>query len=122
MNSEFAKKLFLGKQPEHKRLNCAQAIAQTFKLKYSFITDQTIKEFKRMGFGKAPKGECGMLYAAKYIFENNQQSDKAQKFEQEFIRFAGSNKCSEIIKKKIAFCAECVSKTAEFIDQKKKEK
>lgn len=117
MNHDKAKNLFLGKYPGQKRLNCAQAIAFTFKDKYSFITDATIKEFKEMGHGKAPKGDCGMLYAAKYIFENNGQSDKVQAFEKYFIEFAGSPKCAEIIKKKIEFCAQCIIKTAEFIDK-----
>ena len=116
MVEEFAKKLFLGQQKGYKRLNCAQAIAEAFKEEYGFITKDTVKAFKKMGHGKAPNGECGMLYAAKYIFEKNGQEDKAKEFEKHFIKFAGATKCKELIKKKIPFCAYCISKTAEFIN------
>jgi len=113
--------LFLDKQPGYKRLNCTQAIAQTFKEKYSFITDQTITDFKKRGFGKAPNKECGMFYAAKYIFENNGQLEKVKEFELYFKGIASSTQCSDIIKKKIVFCADCINKTSEFINKKNKE-
>jgi hypothetical protein len=69
MVGNFAEKLFLGQQTGYKRLNCAQAIAEAFRQEYNFLTEDTVKDFKKMGHGKAPNGECGMLYAAKYIFE-----------------------------------------------------
>ncbi len=116
MVEEFAKKLFLGQQEGYKRLNCAQAIAEAFKEEYGFITEETVKSFKKMGHGKAPNGECGMLYAAKYIFEKNSQEDKAKEFEKHFMEIAGTTKCKELIKKKIPFFAYCINKTAEFIN------
>ncbi len=119
MVEEFAKKLFLGQEKGYRRLNCAQAIAEAFREEYGFITEKTVKAFKKMGHGKAPNGECGMLYAAKYIFENNDQPEKAKAFEKHFIEFAGTAKCEELIKKKIPFCAYCISKTAEFINNVK---
>ena len=116
MVEEFAKKLFLGQQEGYKKLNCAQAIAEAFREEYGFITDKTVKSFKKMGYGKAPNGECGMLYAAKYIFFKNNRSDKAIEFEKYFVEFAGTTKCKELIKKKIPFCAYCISKTAKFLN------
>jgi len=116
MVGNFAKNLFLGKQRGHKRLNCAQAIAESFRQEYDFLTKDTVKDFKKMGYGKAPDGECGMLFAAKYIFKKNGREDKAREFEKEFKAFAGTTKCKELKKKKIPFCAECISHTAEFID------
>ena len=116
MIDDFAKNLFLGQQKGYKRLNCAQAIAEAFKNEYGFITDETVKDFKKMGHGKAPNGECGMLFAAKYIFEKNGQPDEAKEFEKQFAEFAGTTKCEELIKKKIPFCAYCISKTAFFLD------
>lgn len=116
MIEEFAKKLFLGQQEGYKKLNCAQAIAEAFRKEYGFLTEETVKIFKKMGHGKAPNGECGMLYAAKYILNENGQPDKAFEFEKHFIDFAGTTKCKELIKKKIPFCAYCINKTAEFIN------
>ena len=117
MVANFAEKLFLGQQRGYKRLNCAQAIAEAFREEYSFLTKDTVKAFKKMGYGKAPNGECGMLFAAKYIFEKNGQPDKAAEFEKQFREFAGTTQCKELIKKKIPFCAQCINKTATFIDQ-----
>jgi len=112
---EFAKKLFLGQIKGYKRLNCAQAIAEAFRQEYGFITEDTVAEFKKIGYGKAPQGECGMLYAAKFIFKKNGQPEKAKEFEEHFMTFAGTTKCAELIKKKIPFCAHCIEKTAGFI-------
>ena len=120
MREEFAKKLFLGQQEGYKKINCAQAIAEAFREEYGFITEETVKTFKKMGHGKAPNGECGMLYAAKYIFNKNGQPDKAREFEKHFIEFAGTTKCKELIKKKIPFCAYCINKTAKFISKEDK--
>jgi hypothetical protein len=103
MVGNFAEKLFLGQQTGYKRLNCAQAIAEAFRQEYNFLTEDTVKDFKKMGHGKAPNGECGMLYAAKYIFEKNNRPDKAQEFEKHFREFAGTTKCKELIKKKSPF-------------------
>lgn len=100
MVGNFAERLFLGQQNGYKRLNCAQAIAEAFRQEYNFLTEDTVKDFKKMGHGKAPNGECGMLYAAKYIFEKNNLPDKAQEFEKHFRDFAGTTKCKELIKKK----------------------
>jgi hypothetical protein len=117
MVGNFAKKLFLGQLKGYKRLNCAQAIAEAFRQEYDFLTEDTVKAFKKMGYGKAPNGECGMLFAAKYIFEKSGNLDKAHEFEKHFIEFAGTTQCKELIKKKIPFCAHCISQTSEFIDQ-----
>ena len=85
----FYRKAVLGKQRGYKRLNCAQAVAEAFRQEYDFLTEETVKDFKKMGYGKAPNGECGMLFAAKYIFEKNGRPDKAQEFENYFREFAG---------------------------------
>ncbi len=116
MIEDFAKKLFLGQQKGYKKLNCAQSIAEAFREEYGFLTEDTVKKFKKMGYGKAPNGECGMLFASKYIFEKNGQPDKALEFEKYFIELASTSKCKELIKKKIPFCAYCLSESAKFID------
>ena len=116
MIEEFAKKLFLGQQEGYGKLNCAQAIAEAFREEYGFITKETVKAFKKKGYGRAPNGECGMLFAAKYIFKKNGQPDKAKEFQKHFIEFAGTTLCKELKKKKIPFCAHCINNTAKFID------
>ena len=58
-----------------------------------------------------------MLYAAKYIFLKKNRPGKAQEFEKHFRKFTGTTKCKELIKKKIPFCAQCINRTATFIDQ-----
>ena len=47
MIEEFAKNLFLGQQEGYKKLNCAQAIAEAFREEYGFITEETVKIFKK---------------------------------------------------------------------------
>ena len=69
MVENFAEKLFSGQQRGYKLFNCAQAIAEAFRQEYDFLTEDTVKNFKKMGYGKAPNGECGMLFAAKYKFK-----------------------------------------------------
>ena len=91
MVGNFAEKLFLGQQNGYKRLNCAQAIAEAFRQEYNFLTEDTIKDFKKMGHGKAPNGECGMLFAAKYIFQKNNHPDKAQEFEKHLYHWCRSH-------------------------------
>ncbi|MFC1573975.1 hypothetical protein ACFL30_02205 [Candidatus Latescibacterota bacterium] len=58
-----------------------------------------------------------MLFAAKYIFENNNQPEEAKEFEKYFKELAGTTQCKELIKKKIPFCAYCIHETAKFIDE-----
>lgn len=101
-----------------KRLNCAQTIAQIFKDKFDFITDDTVSDFKKKGVGRAPGGECGMVFAAKFILENAGTPDDVAGFEKFFTEFAGSLKCSEIKKRKREFCTLCIKETAGYLDRK----
>ena len=57
MVGNFAERLFLGQQNGYKHLNCAQAIAEAFRQEYNFLTEDTVKDFKKMGHGKAPNGD-----------------------------------------------------------------
>jgi len=101
-----------------RRLNCAQTIAEIFKDKFYFITENTISDFKKKGSGKAAGGECGMVYAAKFILENSGSHDDVAEFEKFFIELAGSLKCSHIIKKKREFCNLCIKETAAYLERK----
>lgn len=116
MIKELAVNHFTGKKG-YVRLNCAQTIVQIFRDKFDFITDETISEFKKKGVGKAAGGECGMVYAAKFVLQNSGRSDKIADFEKFFTDYAGSLKCSEINKKKREFCTRCIEETAGYLDK-----
>ncbi len=64
---EKAKNHFLGHY-EHKRLNCALAIAEAFHEKYPLDPKQ-MEQLQHCGGGKAPNGICGSVYAAKVILD-----------------------------------------------------
>ncbi|MFC1573976.1 hypothetical protein ACFL30_02210 [Candidatus Latescibacterota bacterium] len=55
MLKDFAKKLFMGQQDGYKRLNCAQAIAEAFREEYGFLTEETVKAFKKKGVWQSAK-------------------------------------------------------------------
>ncbi|MBT8342299.1 MAG: hypothetical protein HKP58_15145 [Desulfatitalea sp.] len=114
---EKARNHFLGKKG-HKKLNCAQTIVELFKDRFDFLSDETVKKFKKMGYGKAPEGQCGIVYAAKYIFEKQGRIDDSRLTEKYFIKIAGTTNCKELKKKKIPFCTECLVQTARFIQEK----
>ncbi len=115
MIKERAVNHFTGKKG-YSRLNCAQTILEIFKDRVDFISDKTVSDFKKMGVGKAPGGECGMVYAAKYILENSGKSENIEEFEKFFTDQAGSLKCSDIRKKKRDFCNLCIQETACYLD------
>ncbi len=115
MIKERAVKHFTGKNG-YSRLNCAQTILEIFKDRVDFISDKIILDFEKMGVGKAPGGECGMAYAAKYILENSGKSENIQEFEKFFTDQAGSIKCIDIRKKKREFCNLCIQETAGYLD------
>ena len=116
MIKELAVNHFTGKKG-YVRLNCAQTIVQIFRDKFDFITDGTISDFKKKGVGKADGGECGMVYAAKFILQNSGRIDMILDFEKFFTDYAGSLKCKEINKKKREFCTRCIEETAEYLDK-----
>jgi hypothetical protein len=115
MIKERAVNHFTGKKG-YSRLNCAQTILEIFKDRVDFITDKTVSDFKKMGVGKAPGGECGMVYSAKFILENSGKGDTINEFEKFFIDQAGSLKCGDIRKKKREFCNLCIQETAGYLD------
>jgi hypothetical protein len=117
MVKDLAYNHFTGKNG-FKRLNCAQTIAEIFKDKFNFITEQTISDFKKKGVGKAEGGECGMVYAAKFILRNSGTEEDVADFEKFFTELAGSLKCSEINKRKREFCNSCIMETAGYLEKK----
>lgn len=114
MSIEKAKEYYLNKSGKGK-LNCAQAVTAAFGQKFSASPD-TMKLFATYGSGRAPEGECGAYYAAKYLLKEKHQ-DKIQECEDIFTARAGSTKCKEIRKLKRLPCVGCVETAATFLDR-----
>lgn len=53
-----------------KKLNCGQAVIAAFREKFD-IDENAVHLFASFGSGRAPEGECGVLYAAKFILNEN---------------------------------------------------
>lgn len=113
MSIEKAKDYYLNKSGKGK-LNCGQAIVAAFGHKFSMGPDTT-KLFATYGSGRAPEGECGAYYAAKYLLKDKHK-DKIQECEDIFTARAGSTKCKEIRKIKRLPCVGCVETMARFVD------
>jgi len=96
------------------RLNCGQAIAMAFREKFD-LSDEFIEKLALSGFGKAPDGVCGALYAAQVILDKlgNGKTDEAAKF---FNEHAGSVYCAQIRRIRKVSCVGCVKKAASILD------
>ncbi|MDD5428978.1 MAG: C-GCAxxG-C-C family (seleno)protein [Candidatus Omnitrophica bacterium] len=113
MSKEKAKMHYKGHSGADK-LNCGQAIIAAFREKFS-LNDEAIKLFAGYGAGKAPGGECGAFYAARFILDGKNK-DKIKACEEMFTSSAGSTKCKEIKALKKFPCLGCVEKIAEFLE------
>lgn len=103
-----AKKHFLGKDG-HERLNCAGSILTAFA-----ELDRNTQDSISLGHGRAPDGECGAYYAAKFLLEKKYPEQK-KGFEDYFTKLAGSTKCNKIRKLRKLSCLDCVEKAAEYL-------
>lgn len=95
------------------RYNCAQAILITFKSHFS-VPKADILSAKAMGYGKAPDGLCGALYAGKHLLKDQ---IKAEQLTREFESKAGSSRCKKILRLKLISCEECVALTARLLEE-----
>ncbi|MDP3791334.1 MAG: C-GCAxxG-C-C family (seleno)protein [Candidatus Omnitrophota bacterium] len=98
-----------------KKLNCAQVVIAAFREKFD-LDENTVHLFASFGSGRAPEGECGALYAAKFILDKNYQ-DKTEECRNIFMSKAGSIKCKEIRRLKKLSCIGCVETAAGFLDK-----
>jgi hypothetical protein len=97
------------------RYNCAQAVLRAYTPAIGMSDEnQTrfLEQFSQFGGGRAPEGECGALFAAKAILSD---SDAKQKVEDDFVRAAGSTKCSDIRGPKTITCAQCVQVASDAV-------
>ncbi len=114
---ETAKAYFLGKKGPH-RLNCALAVAETFRERFP-LDEKTAKLLATCGGGMAPDGYCGAFYATKCILERHfpERSGEAMGL---LHASAGSLECREIKALKKLPCIGCVEKAAEVIEGQQK--
>ena len=88
-----------------KHYNCAQKILSAFASTYE-TPQSIIDDFRKDGGGRAADGECGALFAAKYLLRHN--SCAMQKIEEEFRRIVGETKCIPIRTEGKVSCNDCV--------------
>jgi Putative redox-active protein (C_GCAxxG_C_C) len=109
---ETATAYYLGKKGP--RLNCAQAVAEVFREKFS-LDEKRVSSLPACGAGKAPEGYCGAFYSAKCILEKH-FPDRVKEGMEQLRASAGSLKCLEIKALKKLSCAGCVEKAVEVIE------
>ncbi len=114
MSIEKAKAHYLGNFGYNK-LNCSQAIIAAFGDKLS-ISKETMDLFASYGGGKAPDGECGAVYAAKFIIKNTGKGSE-EECNNIILAHAGASKCREIRQLKKLPCVGCVEKMAEYMEK-----
>ena len=112
---ETAKAYFLG-QIGPRRLNCAQAVAETFREKFP-LDEKTTVLLSACGGGMAPDGLCGAFYAAKCLLDLH-FPHRAEESMEHLRDVAGSLKCREVKALKKLPCFGCVEKAAEIVEGK----
>ncbi len=98
---------------KEERLNCAQSVARGFQ-ELLDVDDDIIKELSNKGGGKAQDGQCGALFSALELTDNESHKDRITEF---FLNEAGSQKCREIRKANKLSCAECVGLAAKALHE-----
>ncbi|MBF0386894.1 MAG: C-GCAxxG-C-C family protein [Candidatus Omnitrophica bacterium] len=116
MSIEKARAHYAGKDG-HAKLNCAQTIINAFKDKFSY-SDDTVARFAGHGGGRAPEGECGSLYAARFLLDKA-PSSIIKECESALRERAGSTKCREIRAGHKLSCLGCVETVAAYVYQVK---
>lgn len=114
MSKEKAKEYFTDKR-RGKSLNCGQSVIAAFTDKF-LLDENSVGLFAAFGSGRAPEGECGAYYAAKFILGANRKDD-SEKCRDIFLSKAGSVKCKEIRQGKKLSCAGCVETASEFLER-----
>lgn len=113
MSKEKAKEYYINKK-DGKRLNCGQSVIAAFTERF-LLDENSVGLFAAFGSGRAPEGECGAYYAAKFILGPDRK-DEAEKCRDIFLLKAGSVKCKEIRHGKKLSCAGCVETASEFLE------
>ena len=98
-----------------KRLNCAQSVAGVF-LDKGLLTENEFSGLASCGFGRAPNGYCGSLFASLTLMEKI-DAGKIDGLKDEFMAYAGSLNCKEIRAARKATCLQTVVKSVELVER-----
>jgi len=98
------------------RLNCAQSVAAAF-MDDGFTSNSDIEGFWDCGFGEAPDGYCGSIYAALSLLRRTGNDGRLKELTEEFIAYTGSLKCKEIRTFRRVSCRQTVAKAVELLER-----
>lgn len=118
MSKEKAREYYTDKR-SGKRLNCGQSVIAAFREKF-LLDENSVALFAALGSGRAPGGECGAFYAAKFILGADRKDD-IEKCGDIFLSKAGSIKCKEIRQGKELSCVGCIETASEFLEGAKRD-
>ena len=93
------------------RNNCAQAVLKAYA-SHAGVAQGCVERFSQFGSGRAPGGECGALFAAKCLLEDE---SARRSLEEAFILAAGSAQCRQIRKLRQLSCRQCVQVAADEV-------
>lgn len=100
-----------------RRGNCAQAVALAWKDKKQPESEHH-SLFSGCGYGRAPEGVCGAVYAASELAGEHLKETLKEKFSQQA---GGHTACREIRRNRIMPCTECVATAAGLLEELTKE-
>ncbi|MGO8704019.1 MAG: C-GCAxxG-C-C family (seleno)protein [Candidatus Brocadiia bacterium] len=93
-------------------LNCAQSILRAFQEECD-IPEETVREARRFGGGRALEGRCGALHAACELSGDEAARDRLRKG---FAAKAMSERCREIRKSNAFSCEQCIELAAGLLN------
>ncbi len=113
MSKEKAREYYTNKR-NGRKLNCGQSVIAAFTDRF-LLDENSVGLFAAFGSGRAPDGECGAYYAAKFIVGADRKDD-IERCRDIFLSKAGSVKCKEIRQGRKLSCAGCVETASEFLE------
>jgi len=92
--------------------NCAEAVVGAWQ-KVSGKELAVTENLSECGFGGAPQGLCGAVYAAQLISDEEQKAEVTDRF----VEAAGSLLCGEIRSTRKLSCTACVKLAATLLEE-----
>lgn len=92
--------------------NCAEAVVEAWQ-KVSGKDHEATENLSECGFGGAPQGLCGAVYAAQLVSDE----DKKAEIVDRFVDAAGSLLCGEIRSTRKLSCTACVKLAATLLEE-----
>ena len=92
--------------------NCAEAVVGAWQ-KVSGQDPEVTENLSECGFGGAPQGLCGAVYAAQLVADEDHMAELTQRFSDA----AGSLLCREIRSTRKLSCTACVKLAATLLEE-----